>query len=103
MSVRAKQPPTLQELRGRRDEILELAARYGASNVRVFGSVARGEADERSDVDFLVDMDEGRTLFDMGALFMDLQDALEREVMVTTVAGLRPRIREAVLKDAVAL
>jgi uncharacterized protein len=103
MSVKAKQPPTLEELRARRDEILDLAARYGASNVRVFGSVARGEADERSDVDFLVDMDEGRSLFDMGALLMDLQDALEREVMVTTVAGLRPRIREAALKDAVAL
>jgi uncharacterized protein len=101
--VTKKRPPTLEELRARRDEILEFAARHGASNVRVFGSVARGEADEQSDVDFLVDMEDGRSLFDMGALLMDLQDALGRQVMVTTVDGLRPRIREGALKDAVPL
>jgi hypothetical protein len=78
------QPPTLEDLRARRDEILEIAARRGARNVRVFGSVARGDADGRSDVDFLVDMDRGRSLFDMGGLLMDLSELLECEVDVAT-------------------
>src|SRR5439155_6803112 len=73
---------TLDELRERRHEILEIAGRHGASNIRVFGSVARGDADERSDVDFVVDLEQGRSLFDLGALLMDLQDALGCEVDV---------------------
>ena len=93
-------PPTLEELRARRDEILEIAARCGARNLRVFGSVARGDADGRSDVDFLVEMELGRSLFDMGELLMDLQDLLGVEVDVVTEKGLRERIRPRVLAEA---
>jgi predicted nucleotidyltransferase len=90
-------------LKERREEILAVATRHGAHNVRVFGSVARGEADEHSDVDFLVDMEPGRSLFDMGGLLMDLQELLGREVDVVTERGLKPRIRERVLRQAVRL
>lgn len=90
----------LEELRVRREEILALAKSHGARNVEVFGSVARQEADGRSDVDFLVDMDPDRSLFDMGALLMDLQDLLGCEVDVVTRKGLRAQIRDAVLAEA---
>ena len=95
---------TLQELRtSKRDEIMRLAAKYGARNVRVFGSLARNENDERSDIDFLVDLEPGRSLFDLGGLLMALQELLGAEVDVVTEKGLRPRIREQVLADAVTL
>lgn len=88
-------------LKEKRDEILRVAARHGARNVRVFGSIARGEADERSDIDFLVDMEPGRNLLDMGGLLMDLRELLGREVDVVTERSLRPRIRTRVLQEAV--
>lgn len=84
----------------KKQEILKIAAEHGARNVRVFGSVVRGEARADSDVDFLVDMEPGRTLFDMGGLLMDLRDLLGREVDVVTEQGLKPRIRDRVLKEA---
>ncbi len=90
-------------LRVKRQEILRVAAARGARNLRVFGSVVRGEADERSDIDFLVDMEPGRTLFDMGGLLMDLQELLDRQVDVITEAGLKARIRERVLREALPL
>jgi len=90
-------------LQAKRDEIMRLAAQYGAYNVRVFGSVARGEADLDSDVDFLVDMEKDRSLFDMGALLMDLQALLDCPVDVVTEQGLRERIRDRVLKEAMPL
>lgn len=88
---------------GKKEQILALAARYGASNVRVFGSVANGTADENSDIDFLVDMEKGRSLFDLGGLLMDLQQLLNRKVDVVTENGLRQRIRQTVLSQAVQL
>ena len=87
----------------RRDEIIKVAAQHGARNGRLFGSVVRGEADERSDVDFLVDMESGRSLLDLGGLLMDLKDVLGRDVDVVTEKGLNPRIRDRVLREAVAL
>jgi uncharacterized protein len=90
-------------LQEKREAILQLAAKHGARNVRVFGSVARHEADEQSDIDFLVEMEPGRSLLDMGGLLMDLRDLLGREVDIVTERGLKPRIREKVLKEAVAL
>jgi len=60
--------PSLELLREKRSEILSICAKHGAKNVRVFGSVARGEADEQSDIDFLVDLESGRTLMDLGGL-----------------------------------
>jgi uncharacterized protein len=93
----------IEELRNRRDEILQVATRHGARHVRIFGSVARGDADERSDVDFLVEMEKGRSLLDLGGLLMDLQDLLGRRVDVVTEKGLRERIRSRVLREAVPL
>jgi predicted nucleotidyltransferase len=94
---------SLAELRERRDEIIEVARVRGASHVRVFGSVARGDATEASDVDFLVDLEPGRSLMDLGGLLMDLQDLLQRNVDVVTERGLRPRVAQRVLADAVEL
>jgi len=87
----------------KREEIFALAAKYGASNVRVFGSVAQGTADGDSDIDFLVDLEKGRSLLDLGGLLMDLQKLLGRDVDVITPAGLRDRIRNSVLNRAVEL
>jgi len=84
-----------------RKQILELADKYGASDVRVFGSVARGTADEKSDIDFLVDLAPGRSLLDLGGLLYELQHLLGKNVDVVTSAGLRSRIRDRVLKEAV--
>jgi predicted nucleotidyltransferase len=82
---------------GKKEQILALAAKYGASNVRVFGSVANGTANENSDIDFLVDMEKGRSLFDLGGLLMDLQQLLNRQVDVVTEKGLHWYIKERVL------
>jgi uncharacterized protein len=90
-------------LKSRRADILQVAAQHGARNVRVFGSVARGEARPDSDIDVLVELEAGRSLLDLGGLLMDLQDLLGREVDVVTAPGLRDRIRERVLKEAVPL
>lgn len=87
----------------KREEILRIAAQHGAQNVRIFGSTARGEAEEDSDVDVLVDLEAGRSLFDLGGLLMDLQDLLGRKVDVVTEKGLRTRIRDRVLREAVPL
>lgn len=88
---------------GKRGEILRLAAKHGARQVRIFGSVARGEARPESDVDFLIDLAPGRSLLDHAALVLDLEQLLGCEVDVVTERGLRPRIREQVLKEAVPL
>jgi predicted nucleotidyltransferase len=90
-------------LRERRGDILKIAARYGASNVRVFGSVARGETNEHSDIDILVDLEPGRSLMDLGGFLYDLQELLGSEIDVVTERGLCARIRERVLKEAVPL
>ena len=90
-------------LRTKRDDILRIAAQYGAYNVRIFGSVARGEADEKSDIDLLVNMESGRSLLDLCGLLIDLEELLGRKVDVVTEDGLRDRIRNRVLKEAVAL
>lgn len=90
-------------LKEKRAEILQIAAKHGAKNVRVFGSVARGEAGPKSDIDFLVEMESGRSLFDLGGLLMDLQELLGVDVDVVTVNGLRLRIKDQVLREAVAL
>ncbi|HEY3397217.1 MAG TPA: nucleotidyltransferase domain-containing protein [Armatimonadota bacterium] len=87
----------------KRQEILALAAAHGARAVRVFGSVARGEADEASDIDFLVEMEPGRSLLDLTGLLLDLEALLGRSVDVITEPGLKPRIRARVLQEAKAL
>jgi predicted nucleotidyltransferase/uncharacterized protein with HEPN domain len=90
-------------LHAKREDIIRTAGKYGASNIRLFGSVARGEADAESDIDLLVDIEPGRTLFDLSELLMDLQDLLGREVDIVTEKGLNARIRERVLREAMPL
>ncbi len=93
----------LELLRQRRNEILNLASQHGVCNVRVFGSAARGEADGDSDIDFLVELEPDRTLFDLGALLMDLQDLLGRKVDVVTDDSIYWLLRRRILKEAVSL
>lgn len=93
----------MEKLVERREEILTVAREHGAYNVRVIGSVARGEDDERSDIDILVDMEQGRSLLDLGGLLMDLRALLGRSVDVATENGLRERVRDRVMKDAIPL
>lgn len=90
----------IDQVSGKRSEIMRIAQRHGAFNIRVFGSIARGDSDEKSDVDFLVDMESGRSLLDLGGLLFDLQDLLGIPVDVVTEKGLRPRIRERILHEA---
>jgi len=90
-------------LGGRRAQVLQLAAKHGARNVRIFGSAARGEADATSDLDFLIELEPGRNVLDMGGLLMDLQSLLGRPVDVISEKGLRPSIRARVLREAVPL
>jgi uncharacterized protein len=94
----------IQELlASKREQVLQLAAARGAHDVRVFGSVARGQADAKSDTDFLVNLEPQRSLLDLGGLLMDLQALLGQPVDVVTEAGLRDRIRNHVLGEAVPL
>ena len=90
-------------LESKREEILRIAAKHGARNVRIFGSVARGEADDASDVDFLVEFEPTVSLFDHASLLVDLEDLLGRKVDVASVRGLKERIRDRVLGEAMPL
>lgn len=92
-----------QRLLEKREEILRIAAKHGAGKVRVFGSVARGNADEQSDVDLLVEFDPDRSLLDHAALMLELQDLLGCKVDVVSDRGIKPRVRERVLREAVPL
>lgn len=95
--------PRLADIVARREEILRLAAEHGARNVRVFGSVVRGESGEGSDVDVLVELGEERSLLDHIALKQDLEDLLGVEVDVVTEGGLHRLLRDRILAEAVAL
>ena len=86
-----------------RERILQVAEHYGARRVRVFGSVARRQDDEDSDIDFLVDMEPGRSLFDLGGLLTDLEKLLNTKVDIVTERGLKDRIRDRVINEAVLL
>ena len=93
----------LERLDSKRTQVLDLAQRYGARNVRMIGSVARGEAGPDSDLDLLVDLERGRSLLDQAALMIELEKLLGCKVDVATDQGLRSRVRERVLKEAVPL
>jgi len=86
-----------------REEVLRLAARHGVGNVRVFGSASRGETGPESDLDLLVDLDPDRSLLDLGALLMDLQDLLGCKVDLVTEKALHWYIRDRVLSEATPL
>jgi uncharacterized protein len=93
-------PPTLAALRARRAEILALADKYRAFNVRVFGSVARGEATPESDMDLLVSFRVGVSLLDVVAFIQDVGDLLELRVDAVDDRAIKPRLRVPILKDA---
>jgi uncharacterized protein len=84
----------------KRSEILDTAKQHGARNVRIFGSVARGDFDEKSDLDFLVEMEPGRSLLDHASLLLDLEKLLGCKVDVVSEKGIKARIRERVFKEA---
>jgi hypothetical protein len=90
-------------LKEKREEILRIAAQHGAYNVRVFGSVARGEASAESDIDFLIDVGVNHSRWFPGGLLADLEDLLGCKVDIVTENGLHRLIRERVLKEAVPL
>ena len=94
---------TAESIRRHRDAILEIASRYGAHDVRIFGSVARGDSTESSDLDLLVRFDPSRSLFDHGGLLMDLQDLLGVKVDVISEGGLNDRFRNEIARDAIPL
>lgn len=87
-------------IKDKKEQILALAAKHGASNIRIFGSVANGTADQNSDIDFLVDLEQDRSLFDLGGLLMDLQKLLNRNVDVVTENGLHWYIKDRILSEA---
>lgn len=93
----------LEFLRTKREEILRLAMARGAIRARVFGSVARNQESESSDVDFLVELKPGTSLIDHASLIVDIERLLGKKVDVITERGLRPRIRGQVISEAVAL
>lgn len=94
----------IENLKQKRQEIINIASKHGAYNVRIFGSVARGEANEKSDIDFLIDYDINKisSWFPVG-LIHDLQDFLGEKVDVVTASGLKEHIKEKVLKEAILL
>lgn len=103
LTGRSPEMSALEMLREKREDILRIAAEHGARNVRVFGSVARGESGAESDVDFLVDLAPGRSLLDHAALWNALEEFLGLKVDVATEGGLKERIRADVLREAVPL
>jgi len=92
-----------QELIKNRNAVIAIAAKHGARNPRIFGSVARGDAGPESDVDLLVKMDEGRSLLDVSALVIDLQELLGVKVDVVSEDGLYWLLRRRILKEAMVL
>jgi predicted nucleotidyltransferase len=87
-------------LSDKRQEILRLAASRGMGNVRVFGSVARGDATEESDIDLLVEAEAGRSMLDVIGLWLDLQGLLGRKVDLLTEGGISPHLRDRILAEA---
>jgi len=96
--------PKLENLISYRDAILELAAKYHAFNVRIFGSVARGDATPQSDIDFLVDFEAGASLYDLSGLWQDLSELLDRRVdVLSDHSGMRERLRKRIMRDVIQL
>lgn len=95
---------TLEEVRSRyRDQIVAAAGRHGAHNIRIFGSVARGDQNRDSDIDFLVDFESGRSLLDLTGLWLDLEKMLGCKVDVISGRGLKSRLAAEVMREAVGL
>ena len=95
--------PTLADVFSRREGILALAAKHGASNVRIFGSVVRGEATPDSDIDLLVTYADDVSLFDVAGLYVDLKDLLKRDIDIVADRAIKPHMRASILRDAMLL
>lgn len=93
----------MEILKSNRETILKIAAKHGAKNVRIFGSVARGEDDDKSDIDLMVEMGPERSLYDHAALLLELQELMKIRVDVVTEKGINARIRNRVLNEAIPL
>jgi hypothetical protein len=91
---------TLEELRSHREELLAICKKHGAYNVRVFGSVVRGEAGPDSDIDLLVDMEKGRSLLDLVGSWQDIEEDLGFKVDIVTARSISRHFREQVLSEA---
>lgn len=92
--------PTLEILRKRRERILQVASQRGVTNVRVFGSVVRGEATANSDIDLLVDLPPHFSLLDFSGLVREMQEVVGRRVEIASAAHLREELRDGILRDA---
>jgi uncharacterized protein len=92
-----------EQLRQKRAEILAIADKYGATNLRIFGSVSRGDDRPDSDIDILIDQENAWSLVDHVAMMQDLEDLLERKVDLATADALRPGFKDRILQDAIAL
>lgn len=103
MQDAVKSPPTIEELREKRDEILRLAEKRGAFNLRVFGSVARGDARPDSDVDIMAEFSEEASIFDVAGLWGELEELLGYKVDLVLTKGLKEYVRPSALKDAIDL
>ena len=90
-------------VQNKREDILRIATQYGASHIRVFGSVARGEAGPESDIDVLIHLEPGRSLLDIVAIKQDLEELLGRKVDVLTESSISPYLRDHILKEAIEL
>ena len=93
----------IEELKKRREQILDIARQHGARKIQIFGSLARGESGGGSDVDFLIELEPGRTLLDIIAMKQDLEDLLQRNVDVVTERAVSPYIRNEILAQAISL
>lgn len=94
---------TVDELRAHHDEIYSIAEKYGVSNIRVFGSVARGEADDNSDLDLVIDVSRGHGYFAMAGFALDVEELLGVFTQVVTPNGIKTRMRDRILAEAVAI
>ena len=100
---RPDQSSVLNRILRHRGEVRRIVSHHGGSNPQIFGSVARGEATESSDIDLLVDLAPGRTLFDLAAMRAELEDLLDAPIDVVTTSGLEAEVRDEVLAEALAL
>ena len=93
----------IEELKEKRGQILTVAKRHGARTIQVFGSLARGESRRDSDVDFLIELEPGRTLLDIVAIKQDLEDLLQRKVDVVTEDAVSPYLKDEIVTQAISL
>ena len=100
LSLDGEQMDELQAVRLKKQEILAVTRGHGLLNVRIFGSVARGDDTPQSDIDFIVDLEKGRTLLDIGGALVKLQELLDRKVDIVTERGLHWYLRDKILKEA---